>query len=750
MKVSVVINTLNRFRYLADALISMRQQDFREFEVIVVKGPCTDDTDAVLAQYREQLKILLCSHANLSMSRNIGIRASSGDIVAFIDDDAVADPRWLTNIVAGYDQSEVAAVGGFVFDNTGYSYQCRYNICDRFCNTISPIKADSTDLLSCPGAWFFSSTIGTNSSFRRDLLLTVGGFDEAYIYNCDETDVCLRLIDSGYRIKIVPNAVVYHRYAQSYMRDDKKIPTTLYPSAVCKSYFSFRNGAAASNVQAVFKELDRYSSELNMSNDWLYNNSAISQEKKEQLTGDIVRGLKDGMQRALTEASRALIPVQDQRAPTAPFLKFLPKYSMPPGKKLRICLMTTDYPPRPVNGIGRWTHLLAQGLRDLEQEVHVYTTGNSNTVNFEDGIWVHGLCQMHYPHKRLNLPFELPQSTVDLAYTMYEEVIRCWAMAPFDIISYPIWEQPGLACLLDPSLPVLVSLHSAYGLIQPYKADWHESTLYYTNHVRPIIASEQYVWQRAPALIANSDVIVEEYKKRFGLQHSGAIYKVPHGVDEPAAPNVFANEKSAVSKVTVLYVGRLERRKGIDLLLDAIPSVIEACPQVHFVICGEEVIEEIDQRPYGEMFIAQHQDREDIINAVSFVGRVYDNELQDLYRTCDVFVGPSRFESFGLIFIEAMAVGKPVIALDRGGAREIITNGKEGYLVKRDDPADLARAIIAVVADEHLRRKMSKASLTAFQQKFTTRIMSTNMLNTYRRFIEQRERAVAQPLSGAR
>jgi glycogen synthase len=742
MNVSVIINTLNRAKLLSEALGSLEMQTYAYFEVIVVKGPCEDNTDEVLKSFNGAIKTLTCQKTNLSMSRNLGICAAAGDIVAFMDDDAVADPAWVEELERGFDSDEVAAVGGWVYDHTGATFQCKYNICNRFATTRRGIDFDSTDILSYPGAFWFPSTIGTNTSFRRSILLEIGGFDEAYIYNCDETDVCLRLVDRGYRIAISPRALVYHRYAASYLRDDRKVPITLYPSALCKSYFTFRNGMPATSPQRAYRELSKFEEEVRRNNNWFYNSGWIPKERYEELQSDIRRGLHDGMVKALTNAERELIKPGNIDELTSPFLQFRAKGST--AGRLRVCLLSVDYPPGAgVGGIGRWTRLLAQGLERLGHEVHVLTLGEEHdTVVFESNVWVHRLVKRYQPHKRINLPFELPRSIVDIALTLKAEVDRCSLERPFDVISAPIWEHPGLALLTDRNnrYPLIISLHSAYGLIQPFKKDWHESLPYYTSHVAPMITAERWTWRNAPAVLGNSHVIIQEYEHAFGKRIKGSTYRVPHGTEIPKVNTArYDNDLDEMGAIKILYVGRLEKRKGIDLLLDAASIILSKNLDVKFTIVGAEVMEDPLFPGYQASFAGQHADKLKIVSRVTFTGPLPDEDVQNFYGGCDIFVAPSRFESFGLIFVEAMAHEKPVIALDVGGAREIITHRSEGLLVAPDRADALADAIELLVRDHRLRRRMAKKAGEKFRQYFTTNRMATEIVQTYVQFLGGRK-----------
>jgi len=129
---SVVINTCNRADSLDKTIQSLFQQASANLEIIAVNGPSIDHTDKILQKYCETIKIRQCSEFNLSISRNIGIAASAGDVIAFIDDDAFPEPYWAQRLLNAYVDEDVGGAGGFVFDQTGVDYQTKYILCDRF------------------------------------------------------------------------------------------------------------------------------------------------------------------------------------------------------------------------------------------------------------------------------------------------------------------------------------------------------------------------------------------------------------------------------------------------------------------------------------------------------------------------------------------------------------------------------------------------------------------------------------------
>ena len=129
--ISLIINTDGRARSLELALSSLRYLKYSKFEVCVVHGPTPDGTAELLESWRTGIKVAACPEKNLSKSRNIGIALAAGDIVAFIDDDAIPEPEWLDDIAGAYAQPDVGASGGFVYDHTGTEFQWRYGTIDR-------------------------------------------------------------------------------------------------------------------------------------------------------------------------------------------------------------------------------------------------------------------------------------------------------------------------------------------------------------------------------------------------------------------------------------------------------------------------------------------------------------------------------------------------------------------------------------------------------------------------------------------
>ncbi len=259
---SVVISTLERAESLCRTLLALRYQAFADFEVIVVDGPARDDVTRRAIEDRDWgVRYLRCPEQNLSRARNIGIRAAGGDVVAFVDDDAIPQPDWLAQLVAAYDRPEVGGSGGVVYDGTGVRLQYRYSLSDRVGRTSFEVERPPEESLR-PGADPLVYLQGTNMSFRRAVLAEIGGFDEEIEYNYDEVEVCLCVLDSGLTLRPLSDAGVLHKSLPSPVRGEGRALTDPYTTIKNRAYFALRYGTASRPEAEVLAAVQEYAREL--------------------------------------------------------------------------------------------------------------------------------------------------------------------------------------------------------------------------------------------------------------------------------------------------------------------------------------------------------------------------------------------------------------------------------------------------------------------------------------------------------
>ena len=188
----------------------------------------------------------------------------------------------------------------------------------------------------------------------------------------------------------------------------------------------------------------------------------------------------------------------------------------------------------------------------------------------------------------------------------------------------------------------------------------------------------------------------------------------------------------SIKERIVLYVGRIDPIKGIDTLIDTMPLVME--PELHYVLIGGDL--DADGNPIGPL--ARVKERVDALG-MSRRCRYLGAQPQDLlplyYSASDVVAVPSRYESFGLVAVEAMATGTPVIASSVGGLTFTVEDGRNGLLVPYGNPRALARAIDRLLEDDDFREAMSfHAAEDA--QRFSWQAVAEQVLHVYQRLAE--------------
>jgi phosphatidyl-myo-inositol dimannoside synthase len=184
----------------------------------------------------------------------------------------------------------------------------------------------------------------------------------------------------------------------------------------------------------------------------------------------------------------------------------------------------------------------------------------------------------------------------------------------------------------------------------------------------------------------------------------------PSFMDAPSDVNLPPLPPGSHMLLTVARLISSEPGKGVDSVIRILPEVLKAVPDVFYVVIGGG-----DLQPGLEEMARASAARERIL----FVGKLRLDQLKGYYSRSDVFVMPSRQEGFGIVFAEAMAAGKPVIAGDRGGAPEVVRDGVTGFLVDPDDLDTLARRLIQILRDETLRKKMAEAGRECFEKNYT-------------------------------
>ena len=283
--------------------------------------------------------------------------------------------------------------------------------------------------------------------------------------------------------------------------------------------------------------------------------------------------------------------------------------------------------------------------------------------------------------RSIPLPSGGSTARVTLSWWLYPKIRALLKKEQFDIIHLHEPMVPILPlCVLEFSKSVNVgTFHASYSRQHLYRA------------FQPIIKR----WQKR----LHGSIAVSPAARRYVNNTFPGEYEIiPNGIDyKHFSANVAPLPQYQDGKLNILFVGRLEKRKGLRYLLEAYSKLKWEMPNTRLIVVGPG---NPDKESYR--ILSSHGLRD-----VEFAGRVSYDELPRYYATADIFCSPATGgESFGIVLLEAMSAGKPVVASDIEGFRGIMTDGEQGLLVPKKDTGALANALGRLARDPELRSKL--------------------------------------------
>jgi len=718
--VSVVICTCDRSDYLKRCLDYLYDQDYRHFEVIVVNGPSTDNTQEILT-LRDNIKVVQNPLRNLSVSRNLGIRYASGDIVAFIDDDALPYDNWLFEIVKRYRElpRNVVGIGGRTFLANQFKFQFELGIIDSFGNHVE-VAAHETQKNN---GKYYRHLLGTNCSFRKDALIAVNGFDEQYEYYLDESDLAVRLQQVGGVIANANQAYIRHEFAQSHNRQGKY---NFNWQVIAKNtvYFGVKNADKNSYWLTRIWKINQHLLQercLNFIKAWWHDDlqlqAAIAYSFRTIIGA--LRGYYDSC-----FPRRVGKNLSDINSPFLPYMQN--NHSERTKQQLHILIISQEFPPHSFGGIGAYNQTLARELMQMGHEVTVISRGPRDCT---DVIGPLTQIQVGFVENYHYIP-ESPMLSKNIAWAekVAQIVQQIHCQHPISVVESALWDFEGIGVvMLRPELKVPLIVR----LVTPLAIAIQMNGWRMNEDLKRCMQMEQELIRCADQVIAISKNIQDTVVSSYNLTPDHRWLVQPLGVQPwPAYTNItnYGELPKDLKRgaIQILFVGRLESRKGIDVFINALKLVMPKEPSISVWIAGSDI--EGWKEKAGRIL------RGDIYSRVQFLGMVSEEKLQLLYANCDFLVFPSRYESFGLVPLEAMVHGKPVIAARVGAIPEVVLEGECGLLFEPDNYQELAQKILNILHDDHLRDQLAKGAKQRVEV-LSARNMAKASVNVYQSLV---------------
>jgi len=721
--ISVVICTYNRADYLRECLRALDSLEYPSFEVVVVDGPSTDDTPQLLDRYAHRIKLGKNATRNLSISRNVGIRLSCGDIVAFVDDDGIPATDWLSKLALAYEDPKVGGAGGrVVCSDEGRTPQFSYGVLDIW-GQVDAVRSAPADFNS-PDGTTFSTLMGVNSSFRRNVLEEIGGFDETYNYFHDEADVVFRTIKAGYKVDHSVDTVVTHQRAPGGVRAGW-LKANLDAVGQNTAYFALKAS------EGKFGLWRRLCCSVRSTLGHLKWARHLPARTFARVAFRLCRGMLKGVRLGLL-APRKTLPPEELKV-DLPFKNFsLLAPTVPRKRGLSIALATQDYLPAGIGGIVRRTATLATELARRGHEPIIITRGKLPRTRYYQGIPVMEAPDPHLPE--LQYLSERMASTRNLSHTFgVRQVAKELALAGrADLLYAPLWDVEGYAVGLDGSVPLVVDVVSQLKTVMKTNG-WPE-----TPDMTLMCKLEKRLLEMegTRGITSASRAALETVKQLYNVSLDGKPTQTVYcGVDIPEK----LPQRNPTRTVRVLFVGRLEKRKGIHTLFEAAATIIRKNRNVEFIIVGDDTLPNEEGVPYKAAYRRLLR-KTGAWKKMTFLGRVSDDRLQQEYSLCDIFVAPSLYESFGIIYTEAMAWGKPVIGCRTGGVPEVVEHEVCGLLIQPGDADELAEAVLRLADSPDTRRELGQHARERAGTKFSPAAQADAALEIFDRVLSSRKR----------
>lgn len=392
---------------------------------------------------------------------------------------------------------------------------------------------------------------------------------------------------------------------------------------------------------------------------------------------------------------------------------------------MRVLMLSWEYPPNIVGGLGRHVAELSPALAQQQNVVHVVTPVSSvelASVSEENGVVVH---RVFTP--ALDKPVNIYEQAVEANQTLAEYALQL--AEPFDVIHVHDWLTSFAGLYLQKAWhrPLVATIHAT----ERGRGQGHIAN----DLQQAIDKAERDLIEQASHIIVCSRYMSNEVQaffhtppQRLDVVFNGVNIAELRNGSTPDQLASFRAKYAALDEPIVFAVARLVYQKGLHQLVAAAPRILAKCPRSRVIIAGKGP--EADHLAQQAFYLG-------VTDRVKFVGFISDKERNYFYRTAACAVFPSLYEPFGIVALEAMALGCPVVVSDVGGLGEIVGHLDTGVTVYPNNAESVAWGVLHILTHPDQAHVYAANAYHSVEDLYNWSRIARLTTGVYRRVVEK-------------
>jgi len=665
-------------------------------ELIIVLGPNQGDSLTALKSVATPfpMRIYETTQRNLCWSRNIGLKVSESDFIAYIDDDAIPEPNWLRNIVIPFADPKIGLVGGWTRFKSSMKFQNQNQ------SVTESLRVRSLVVNEKPGKHEYFSPLGANFAIRRSTGIDLNGFDNYVEWWGDEADFAIRMSKTQYVATFEPSAIVHHFQANSDFRKSVVSEVNVRTPWRSRSYLMAKHSKSIKFLGSIL-ETDFEVSKQSL--EWARINNELEKDDYSRLIQEIRDGIREGIKSGVKNRKIQHSGLDQINENLVPVHKVGVKLSKENYTGLAPIFVYREEPGKSAGGITNWITEMCKEFGD-KGIPSLYICQNKNleitSVNYLEGYWIFQVGNDLY----FNLEFARQTFPPDL------QIFGIMARNLINIISegfsisdiiVPSFEGIGNLFIDDARLVTTLHTSTRESLENHPNLPFDRMTQIRVDMINQL---ESEIIKSSQRIVANSLQIA----KKLGLRDSTRFRVIPHGIRISKPNQVDPNVPLKKEGPQVAFIGRWEPRKGSSYLPDIISKILDSGISVT-IVGGDPFLER--RKALGKLGSSQKKN-------LTVLGVVEKSNLHDVYKNSDVVIIPSVYESFGLVAIEALSAGCGIVAFSGSGIEESAGNCVNAEFSPVGDVEDFVEKTLKlankIFSNSSLRNKSSDYVIANF------------------------------------